>query len=216
MKKLVLVCLIEAAIAGYSAGALADPNEDRNKVITADSTGIVVPDGLHFHLSRGVTGTNFIIENGAQLSLNTTSVLNGAVIKSGGEVSFSEDTRSTGTLVIEKGAEVFASNTNEQEIDVTTNNPAVPGNVTFETVDNAGLLEIGPAWTGKAEPEDFAPMPDKPGADLVTTINTLNMKGGMVALEAYSPAAQQNHLKIGTLTGQGGFLYLHADGRRLG
>ncbi|WP_341984851.1 autotransporter outer membrane beta-barrel domain-containing protein [Morganella morganii] len=205
MKKLVLVCLIEAAIAGYSAGALADPNEDRNKVITADSTGIVVPDGLHFHLSRGVTGTNFIIENGAQLSLNTTSVLNGAVIKSGGEVSFSEDTRSTGTLVIEKGAEVFASNTNEQEIDVTTNNPAVPGNVTFETVDNAGLLEIGPAWTGKAEPEDFAPMPDKPGADLVTTINTLNMKGGMVALEAYSPAAQQNHLKIGTLTGQGDF-----------
>lgn len=205
MKKLVLVCLIEAAIAGYSAGALADANEDRNKVITADSTGIVVPDGLHFHLSRGVTGTNFIIENGAQLSLNTTSVLNGAVIKSGGEVSFSEDTRSTGTLVIEKGAEVFASNTNEQEIDVTTNNPALPGNVTFETVDNAGLLEIGPAWTGKAEPEDFAPMPDKPGADLVTTINTLNMKGGMVALEAYSPAAQQNHLKIGTLTGQGNF-----------
>ncbi len=205
MKKLVLVCLIEAAIAGYSAGALADANEDRNKVITADSTGIVVPDGLHFHLSRGVTGTNFIIENGAQLSLNTTSVLNGAVIKSGGEVSFSEDTRSTGTLVIEKGAEVFASNTNEQEIDVTTNNPAVPGNVTFETVDNAGLLEIGPAWTGKAELEDFAPMPDKPGADLVTTINTLNMKGGMVALEAYSPAAQQNHLKIGTLTGQGDF-----------
>lgn len=205
MKKLVLVCLIEAAIAGYSAGALADANEDRNKVITADSTGIVVPDGLHFHLSRGVTGTNFIIENGAQLSLNTTSVLNGAVIKSGGEVSFSEDTRSTGTLVIEKGAEVFASNTNEQEIDVTTNNPALPGNVTFETVDNAGLLEIGPAWTGKAEPEDFAPMPDKPGADLVTTINTLNMKGGMVALEAYSPAAQQNHLKIGTLTGQGDF-----------
>lgn len=205
MKKLVLVCLIEAAIAGYSAGALADANEDRNKVITADSTGIVVPDGLHFHLSRGVTGTNFIIENGAQLSLNTTSVLNGAVIKSGGEVSFSEDTRSTGTLVIEKGAEVFASNTNEQEIDVTTNNPALPGNVTFETVDNAGLLEIGPAWTGKAEPENFAPMPDKPGADLVTTINTLNMKGGMVALEAYSPAAQQNHLKIGTLTGQGDF-----------
>lgn len=205
MKKLVLVCLIEAAIAGYSAGALADANKDRNKVITADSTGIVVPDGLHFHLSRGVTGTNFIIENGAQLSLNTTSVLNGAVIKSGGEVSFSEDTRSTGTLVIEKGAEVFASNTNEQEIDVTTNNPALPGNVTFETVDNAGLLEIGPAWTGKAEPEDFAPMPDKPGADLVTTINTLNMKGGMVALEAYSPAAQQNHLKIGTLTGQGDF-----------
>lgn len=205
MKKLVLVCLIEAAIAGYSAGALADANEDRNKVITADSTGIVVPDGLHFHLSRGVTGTNFIIENGAQLSLNTTSILNGAVIKSGGEVSFSEDTRSTGTLVIEKGAEVFASNTNEQEIDVTTNNPALPGNVTFETVDNAGLLEIGPAWTGKAEPEDFAPMPDKPGADLVTTINTLNMKDGMVALEAYSPAAQQNHLKIGTLTGQGDF-----------
>ncbi|HHN8366048.1 TPA: autotransporter outer membrane beta-barrel domain-containing protein [Morganella morganii] len=205
MKKLVLVCLIEAAIAGYSAGALADANEDRNKVITADSTGIVVPDGLHFHLSRGVTGTNFIIENGAQLSLNTTSVLNGAVIKSGGEVSFSEDTRSTGTLVIEKGAEVFASNTNEQEIDVTTNNPAVPGNVTFETVDNAGLLEIGPSWTGGADVEDFAPIPDKLGADLVTTINTLNMKGGMVALEAYSPAAQQNHLKIGTLTGQGNF-----------
>ncbi|KKY69352.1 hypothetical protein OA40_05765 [Morganella morganii] len=136
-------------------------------------------------------------------------------MKSGGEVSFSEDTRSTGTLVIEKSAEVFANNTNEQEIDVTTNNPAVPGNVTFETVDNAGLLEIGPAWTGGAEVEDFAPMPDKLGADLVTTINTLNMKGGMVALEAYSPAAQQNHLKIGTLTGQGDF-YIStqmADGR---
>ncbi len=205
MKKLVLVCLIEAAIAGYSAGALANANEDRNKIITEDSTGIVVPGGLHFHLNRNVTGTNFIIENGAQLSLNATSVLNGAVIKSGGEIHFSQDTRSTGTLVIEKGAEAFAGNTNEFKIDVTTNNPAVPGNVTFETVDNAGLLEIGPTWTGGANVEDFAPIPDKLGADLVTTINTLNMKGGMVALEAYSPAAQQNHLKIGTLTGQGDF-----------
>ncbi|HCT4930388.1 TPA: autotransporter outer membrane beta-barrel domain-containing protein [Morganella morganii] len=202
MKKLVLVCLIEAAIAGYSAGAMADIQDD---VITENKSGVIVRENQHLHLNRNVTGTDFIIENGGQLSLNATSILNGAVIKSGGEVSFSEDTRSTGTLVIEKSAEVFANNTNEQEIDVTTNNPAVPGNVTFETVDNAGLLEIGPAWTGSAEVEDFAPMPDKLGADLVTTINTLNMKGGMVALEAYSPAAQQNHLKIGTLTGQGDF-----------
>lgn len=202
MKKLVLVCLIEAAIAGYSAGAIADIQDD---VITENKSGVIVRENQHLHLNRNVTGTDFIIENGGQLSLNATSILNGAVIKSGGEVSFSEDTRSTGTLVIEKSAEVFANNTNEQEIDVTTNNPAVPGNVTFETVDNAGLLEIGPAWTGSAEVEDFAPMPDKLGADLVTTINTLNMKGGMVALEAYSPAAQQNHLKIGTLTGQGDF-----------
>ncbi|WP_054424945.1 autotransporter outer membrane beta-barrel domain-containing protein [Morganella morganii] len=212
MKKLVLVCLIEAAIAGYSAGAMADIQDD---VITENKSGVIVRDNQHLHLNRNVTGTDFIIENGGQLSLNATSILNGAVIKSGGEVSFSEDTRSTGTLVIEKSAEVFANNTNEQEIDVTTNNPAVPGNVTFETVDNAGLLEIGPAWTGGAEVEDFAPMPDKLGADLVTTINTLNMKGGMVALEAYSPAAQQNHLKIGTLTGQGDF-YIStqmADGR---
>ncbi|HHZ8354237.1 TPA: autotransporter outer membrane beta-barrel domain-containing protein [Morganella morganii] len=181
---------------------MADIQDD---VITENKSGVIVRDNQHLHLSRNVTGTDFIIENGGQLSLNATSILNGAVIKSGGEVSFSEDTRSTGTLVIEKGAEVFANNTNEQEIDVTTNNPAVPGNVTFETVDNAGLLEIGPAWTGGADVEDFAPMPDKLGADLVTTINTLNMKGGMVALEAYSPAAQQNHLKIGTLTGQGDF-----------
>lgn len=202
MKKLVLVCLIEAAIAGYSAGAMADIQDD---VITENKSGVIVRENQHLHLNRNVTGTDFIIENGGQLSLNATSILNGAVIKSGGEVSFSEDTRSTGTLVIEKSAEVFANNTNEQEIDVTTNNPAVLGNVTFETVDNAGLLEIGPAWTGGAEVEDFAPMPDKLGADLVTTINTLNMKGGMVALEAYSPAAQQNHLKIGTLTGQGDF-----------
>lgn len=202
MKKLVLVCLIEAAIAGYSAGAMADIQDD---VITENKSGVIVRDNQHLHLNSNVTGTNFTVENGGKLSLNATSILNGAVIKSGGEVSFSEDTRSTGILVIEKGADVFANNTNEQEIDVTTNNPALPGNVTFETVDNAGLLEIGPAWTGKAEPEDFAPMPDKPGADLVTTINTLNMKGGMVALEAYSPAAQQNHLKIGTLTGQGDF-----------
>ncbi|MBT0395940.1 autotransporter outer membrane beta-barrel domain-containing protein [Morganella morganii subsp. morganii] len=202
MKKLVLVCLIEAAIAGYSAGAMADIQDD---VITENKSGVIVRDNQHLHLNSNVTGTNFTVENGGKLSLNATSILNGAVIKSGGEVSFSEDTRSTGILVIEKGADVFANNTNEQEIDVTTNNPALPGNVTFETVDNAGLLEIGPAWTGKAELEDFAPMPDKPGADLVTTINTLNMKGGMVALEAYSPAAQQNHLKIGTLTGQGDF-----------
>ncbi|QXO61526.1 autotransporter outer membrane beta-barrel domain-containing protein [Morganella morganii] len=202
MKKLVLVCLIEAAIAGYSAGAMADIQDD---VITENKSGVIVRDNQHLHLNRNVTGTDFIIENGGQLSLNATSILNGAVIKSGGEVSFSEDTRSTGTLVIEKSAEVFANNTNEQEIDVTTNNPAVPGNVIFETVDNAGLLEIGPAWTGGADVDDFAPMPDKLGADLVTTINTLNMKGGMVALEAYSPAAQQNHLKIGTLTGQGDF-----------
>ncbi|HCE8947655.1 TPA: autotransporter outer membrane beta-barrel domain-containing protein [Morganella morganii] len=202
MKKLVLVCLIEAVIAGYSAGALADIQDD---FIMENTSGVTVKDNQHLYVSQNITATDFIIENGGQLSLNATSVLNGAVIKSGGEVSFSEDTRSTGTLVIEKGAEAFASNTNEFEIDVTTNNPAVPGNVTFETVDNAGLLEIGPSWTGGADVEDFAPIPDKLGADLVTTINTLNMKGGMVTLEAYSPAAQQNHLKIGTLTGQGDF-----------
>lgn len=104
-----------------------------------------IKDNQHLYVSRNITATDFIIENGAQLSLNATSVLNGAVIKSGGEIHFSEDTRSTGTLVIEKGAEALAGNTNELAIDVTTNNPAVPGNVTFETVDNAGLLEIGPS-----------------------------------------------------------------------
>ncbi|MBT0334572.1 autotransporter outer membrane beta-barrel domain-containing protein [Morganella morganii subsp. morganii] len=202
MKKLVLVCLIEAAIAGYSAGALADIQDD---FIMENTSGVTVKDNQHLYVNPNITATDFIIENGGQLSLNEASILNGAVIKSGGEIHFSQDTRSTGTLVIEKGAEAFANNTNEFEIDVTTNNPAVPGNVIFETVDNAGLLEIGPTWTGGANVEDFAPIPDKPGADLVTTINTLNMKGGMVAMEAYSPAAQQNHLKIGTLTGQGDF-----------
>ncbi len=202
MKKLVLVCLIEAAIAGYSAGALADIQDD---FIMENTSGVTVKDNQHLYVNPNITATDFIIENGGQLSLNEASILNGAVIKSGGEIHFSQDTRSTGTLVIEKGAEAFANNTNEFEIDVTTNNPAVPGNVIFETVDNAGLLEIGPSWTGGANVEDFAPIPDKPGADLVTTINTLNMKGGMVAMEAYSPAAQQNHLKIGTLTGQGDF-----------
>lgn len=202
MKKLVLVCLIEAAIAGYSAGALADIQDD---FIMENTSGVTVKDNQHLYVNPNITATDFIIENGGQLSLNEASILNGAVIKSGGEIHFSQDTRSTGTLVIEKGAEAFANNTNEFEIDVTTNNPAVPGNVIFETVDNAGLLEIGPSWTGGANVEDFAPIPDKPGADLVTTINTLNMKGGMVAMEAYSPAAEQNHLKIGTLTGQGDF-----------
>ena len=202
MKKLVLVCLIEAAIAGYSAGALADIQDD---FIMENTSGVTVKDNQHLYVNPNITATDFIIENGGQLSLNEASILNGAVIKSGGEIHFSQDTCSTGTLVIEKGAEAFANNTNEFEIDVTTNNPAVPGNVIFETVDNAGLLEIGPTWTGGANVEDFAPIPDKPGADLVTTINTLNMKGGMVAMEAYSPAAQQNHLKIGTLTGQGDF-----------
>ncbi|MEW5109407.1 autotransporter outer membrane beta-barrel domain-containing protein [Morganella morganii] len=202
MKKLVLVCLIEAAIAGYSAGALADIQDD---FIMENTSGVTVKDNQHLYVNPNITATDFIIENGGQLSLNEASILNGAVIKSGGEIHFSQDTRSTGTLVIEKGAEAFANNTNEFEIDVTTNNPAVTGNVIFETVDNAGLLEIGPTWTGGANVEDFAPIPDKPGADLVTTINTLNMKGGMVAMEAYSPAAQQNHLKIGTLTGQGDF-----------
>ena len=208
MKKLVLVCLIEAAIAGYSAGALADIQDD---FIMENTSGVTVKDNQHLYVNPNITATDFIIENGGQLSLNEASILNGAVIKSGGEIHFSQDTRSTGTLVIEKGAEAFANNTNEFEIDVTTNNPAVPGNVIFETVDNAGLLEIGPSWTGGANVEDFAPIPDKPGADLVTTINTLNMKGGMVAMEAYSPAAQQNHLNR-----TGRFLYLHADGRRLG
>lgn len=202
MKKLVLVCLIEAAIAGYSAGALADIQDD---FIMENTSGVTVKDNQHLYVNPNITATDFIIENGGQLSLNEASILNGAVIKSGGEIHFSQDTRSTGTLVIEKGAEAFANNTNEFEIDVTTNNPAVPGNVIFETVDNAGLLEIGPTWTGGANVEDFAPIPDKPGADLVTTINTLNMKGGMVAMDSYSPAAQQNHLKIGTLTGQGDF-----------
>lgn len=205
MKKLMLVCLIEASIAGFSTGALANNDEDQNRFITEDSHGVIVKGDSHVYLNEGVTGTDFTVENGGQLSLNANSVLNGAVIKSGGEVSFSEDTRSTGLLIIEKGADVFASNTNEFKLDVTTHNPAVPGNVIFEIVDNAGILEIGPSWVGGADIEDFAPTPGKLGADLVTTINTLNMKGGIVAMAAYSPAAQQNHLKIGTLTGQGDF-----------
>ncbi|WP_172969847.1 hypothetical protein, partial [Escherichia coli] len=76
-------CLIEAAIAGYSAGALADIQDD---FIMENTSGVTVKDNQHLYVNPNITATDFIIENGGQLSLNEASILNGAVIKSGGEI----------------------------------------------------------------------------------------------------------------------------------
>ena len=103
-------------------------------------------------------------------------------------------------------------------IDVTKNDEAVPGNVYMENVELSGVLEIGPAWSGHADEEDFAPMPKTLGPALVTTIQNLNMKDGMLSLDIYSPAAQANRLDIDTLSGQGEFYITTqlADGKGWG
>ena len=54
-----------------------------------NTSGVTVKDNQHLYVNPNITATDFIIENGGQLSLNEASILNGAVIKSGGEIHFS-------------------------------------------------------------------------------------------------------------------------------
>lgn len=217
MKKLVLVYLIEAALAGYSVGAMA--GNDPTVFLTLDTIkNNTIYDNQQIHLDDGDRPDGLIVDNGGYLATNDKGIIRNTRIKAGGAVRIDENSRSEGLLIIEKNATADVTNTNSRVIDVTKNDEAVPGNVYMENVELSGVLEIGPAWSGHADEEDFAPMPKTLGPALVTTIQNLNMKDGMLSLDIYSPAAQANRLDIDTLSGQGEFYITTqlADGKGWG
>lgn len=201
MKKLVLVCLIEAALAGYSVGAMAANIQDT--IVGKDNSQTI---------NSGETATGTTVVQGGSLFVDGGTLAGTTTVKNGAEITFGPESISGGLLVIEKGAAADIYNNDSTDINVTTNNLVKSGDVSVNHLRLAGELQIAPVWhvpDGYDEDSDesiFAPTPDKSGKPLITTIQTLEMQGGQIITAPYYPAAQPNRVEIGNLSGQGDFL----------
>lgn len=201
MKKLVLVCLIEAALAGYSVGAMAANIQDT--IVGKDNSQTI---------NSGETATGTTVIQGGSLFVDGGTLAGTTTVKNGAEITFGPESLSGGLLVIEKGAAAEIYNNDSTDINVTTNNLVKSGDVSVNHLRLAGELQIAPVWhvpDGYDEDSDesiFAPTPDKSGKPLITTIQTLEMQGGQIITVPYYPAAQPNRVEIGNLSGQGDFL----------
>ena len=101
MKKLVLVCLIEAALAGYSVGAMA--GNDPTVFLTLDTIkNNTIYDNQQLHLDDGDRPDGLIVDNGGYLATNDKGIIRNTRIKAGGAVRIDENSRSEGLLIIEK------------------------------------------------------------------------------------------------------------------
>lgn len=200
MKKLVLVCLIDAAIAGYSAGAMADTQSN----IIKQTESITV--------NTGQTMAGAIVESGGELFIDGGTLTGSATIRDGAVLTFGPDSISSGTLEIEKGGKADIYNNDSTDINVTTQNPVKSGNVSVSHLRLAGELQVAPVWhvpdgyDDDADESIFAKTPDRPSQPLVTTIHTLEMQGGQLITVPYYPAAQPNRIEIDTLSGHGDFM----------
>ncbi|MFW5393052.1 autotransporter outer membrane beta-barrel domain-containing protein [Yersinia sp. 2544 StPb PI] len=167
---------------------------------TANNT--TVGDGGWLQVTDAfATGT--VVNQGGLLEVKTAGIVTDSQINNGGHMNLGLNSQSKGYLNIAAGAELFITNNDTYTSDVTTNNPALPANVTIENLNVAGLVDIGPSWIG-ASVVPVSP-PEVLGPVLVTRINNVTMQGGDINLLPYSAGGQFNRLEIENLSGQGNF-----------
>lgn len=122
----------------------------------------------------------------------------GCIDMEAGSVSF-------GQLFIGKDADLEIDNNDMDFTDVSVNSPAPAGNIYIENLTLAGLAEIAPSWLGDGEDGDAAP-PEKPGPELVTRIDNLEMQhGSKLTMFPYISGVQFNRLELKKLSGEGDF-----------
>ncbi|HCM63249.1 MAG TPA: autotransporter outer membrane beta-barrel domain-containing protein [Morganella sp. (in: Bacteria)] len=204
MKKLVLVCLIEAALAGYSVGAVADSSDTESSLYQEVNVKNKVIGSLnHQYLKSGqIISDTAILESGS-LVANKGSAVKNITVYSRGEMRLGEYSRSFGLLDIKEGANVYVISVDSDTTHPATNKPAKPGNVILNDVNLEGRLVVTSATT-ETTPEKADPAVI-PGETPVTTINNLKMNGGKLASYSYREGGQYNQLNIENLSGHGTF-----------
>ncbi|WP_413494549.1 autotransporter outer membrane beta-barrel domain-containing protein [Morganella psychrotolerans] len=231
MKKLVLVCLIEAALAGYSVGAVAAPVHFTEEVtngtvvngeVVSSATqvnpigsatqnvsdngvvnnGIVRDGGTIWLEDNGIANNTTVGNNGILTVINST--IRDTVVQENGYLELRVKGKSVGTLTIDRGAEVSVDNNDSTGMDVSTNKPLQGAGVYIEHLKLAGEMDIDTDWDQQPE-DNIAATPSTPGPAFVTTIDKLEMAGGRMGMVTYLPAAQANRLEIKNLSGQGDF-----------
>ncbi|KEY59890.1 autotransporter outer membrane beta-barrel domain-containing protein [Serratia sp. DD3] len=151
---------------------------------------------------------------GGRLSVKSMGTVDNTQINSGASMAMEANSRSQGELVVAEGGELLIINTNSRIIDVTTNVPAEPINITLEKLTVADEVTIGPSWSGYQDDLGKAPPTSEIGPVIITKVGTLTMQGGSLQMIPYAPANQVNHLDVENLSGQGTFMLVSslADG----
>ena len=225
MEKTLLACIIGASFLGFSANSLAFTKNVHgitvsNEIVTgmqsatlANIQGVsgggivnnnVVSDYGQISIEDADSRANNTIVNQNGLLIIYEGIANNTQVNAGGSLYMELDGRSSGYLNIVRGGTMHISNTDYRLVDVTTNDPADPGNVSIENMNVAGVVTIEPTWLYSPR-EDFAPTPSTVGPSLITKINNLVLQDGYIDLIAYGPGAQPNRLEINNLSGQGNF-----------
>ncbi|PVZ78577.1 autotransporter outer membrane beta-barrel domain-containing protein [Serratia sp. S1B] len=191
----------------YGYGMIYLDNSSQANGTTIGQNGWVV-------VKNNSIANNTQVNQGGWLSVDETTTVNNTQVNSGGKMWMSADTRSLGELVVAEGGELHITNTDARIINVTTNVPAEPVNITLEKLTVAGEVIISPSWNGEEEDLGKAPPTSQIGPVIVTKVGTLTMQGGSLQTVPYAPANQVNRLEVENLSGQGNFMLVTslADG----
>ncbi|HIE5766086.1 TPA: pertactin-like passenger domain-containing protein, partial [Proteus mirabilis] len=201
-----------------------------NDEITSNST---YSDKTNLYIDTNHKIQNITLENEAILQMNGDSLAIGTIVKDDANISMYahgikdvgiptiKDTVVTGTsnidmnansssigkLFIDKSAELYIDNIDTETTDVSKNDPVPSANIFIENLTLAGKTYIVPSWNEIYGDDGDAPRPEKPGSELITHINNLEMQAGsQLEMDYYASGMQFNRLELKTLTGEGTFI----------
>lgn len=201
-----------------------------NNEITSNST---YSDKTNLYIDTSHKIQNITLENEAILQMNGDSLAIGTIVKDDANISMYahgikdvgiptiKDTVVTGTsnidmnansssigkLFIDKSAELYIDNIDTETTDVSKNDPVPSANIFIENLTLAGKTYIVPSWNEIYGDDGDAPRPEKPGPELITHINNLEMQAGsQLEMDYYASGMQFNRLELKTLTGEGTFI----------
>ncbi|KFK92276.1 MULTISPECIES: autotransporter outer membrane beta-barrel domain-containing protein [unclassified Serratia (in: enterobacteria)] len=182
----------------YNNGMIYLDNNSQGNAITVNNDGWL-------QVEDGSTANDTVVNQGGRLSVNAYGTINNTLINSDGRMSMEANSRSLGALTVGAGGSLYIANTDSKLIDVTSNAPATPTNITLEKLTIAGKVTIGPSWSGKQGDLGTAPPATQLGPVMVTQVGTLTMQGGSIEMIPYISADQVNRLDVENLAGQGTF-----------
>lgn len=201
-----------------------------NNEITSNST---YSDTTNLYIDKSHEIQNITLSNEAILRMNGDSLAIGTIVKGDATISMYahdakkigiptiKDTIVTGTsnidmsagsssigkLFIDKNAELYIDNIDAESTDVSKNDPVPSTKIFIENLTLAGKTYILPSWNEDYGDDGDAPRPEKPGPELITHINNLEMQSGsQLEMEHYISGMQFNRLELKTLTGEGTFI----------
>jgi outer membrane autotransporter protein len=183
----------------YNNGMIYLDNNSQANATTINQSGWL-------QVEDGSTANDTVVNQGGRLTVNPLGTVRNTLINSGGHMSMEANSRSLGELTVGAGGDLYIANTDSTLIDVTSNAPATPTNITLEKLTIAGNVTIGPSWIGYQGDLGTAPPATQLGPVMVTHVGTLTMQGGSLEMIPYISADQVNRLDVENLSGQGNFI----------